>query len=104
MHWKIGHKTHLEHGGESGTAGNHSDLTAHVGRVVELSLGSTGINGVANNELGEHLGNVSLRVRLKLEIMLLLAAIQTNVDAKYNKMYARRQMVLLGPIFPLLHV
>lgn len=73
--YNIGHKTYLEHGGESGTAGNHSDLTAQVGRVVKLSLGSTSIDGVANNELREHLGNVSLRVSLMLEIMLWLAAI-----------------------------
>lgn len=57
-------KFYLEHGGETSTAGNHTNGAAHVGGVAELALGSTSIDRITDRKFAKHLGDVSLRVGL----------------------------------------
>lgn len=57
----------LKHGSKSSTTSNHTNSTAHVGSVVELSLRATGIDRIAKLKLAEHFGDVALRVRLDAE-------------------------------------
>ena len=58
----------LQHGGDTGTSSNHTDVTAHVGGVDHSALGTAHLQGVADLEGGEILGDVALRIGLDKEI------------------------------------
>jgi hypothetical protein len=58
----------LEHGGDSGTSGNHTNVPAHVGSVDHGTLGTAHLHGIADLEGGQVLGDVTLGVGLDEEV------------------------------------
>lgn len=58
----------LEHGGDSGAAGNHAKVANHVGGVHEGALGAANLDGLANAEASQVLADVSGGVGLDQEV------------------------------------
>jgi hypothetical protein len=58
----------LEHGSDTGTAGNHTKVAHHVGGVDESALGALDLDVLANGKGGQVLRDVTSRVRLDQEI------------------------------------
>jgi hypothetical protein len=58
----------LEHRGDTGTSGNHTNVTAHVGSVDHGTLGTAHLHGIADIEGGQVLGDVTLGVGLDEEV------------------------------------
>lgn len=58
----------LEHRGDAGAAGNHAKVADHVGGVDKGALGAADANGLADDERGHHLGDVTLGVRLDEQV------------------------------------
>lgn len=47
--------TYLEHGSNTGATCNHTNSAGDVGRVVEVTLGTTDSHGVSNLEFSKQL-------------------------------------------------
>ena len=62
----------LVHGSDTGTTSNHVKSLDHVGSVVESTLGASDLDGRANSETSNVLGNVTIRVRLDKQIKVAL--------------------------------
>lgn len=58
----------LQHGSDARTAGDHSDVTAHVGGVNHGTLGAAHLQGLAELQGRQVLGDVTLGVGLDEEI------------------------------------
>ena len=58
----------LQHWGNTGSTGDHTEVSNHIGSVDEGALGSTDTDGLANHERGHVLGDVALGIRLDQEI------------------------------------
>lgn len=58
----------LQHGGDTGSSGDHTNVTAHVRGVHHGTLGAAHLHVVADLQGGQVLGNVTLRVGLDEEI------------------------------------
>lgn len=58
----------LEHGRDAGAAGNHTNVTGHVGSIDHGTLGTTDLHGVANPEAREVFRDVALRIGFYEEI------------------------------------
>lgn len=59
---------HLQHRGNTGSTGDHTEVTDHVRSIDESTLGPTDADGLANHEGGHVLGDVSLGVGLDEDI------------------------------------
>lgn len=58
----------LQHGGDTSTTGDHTNVAAHVGGVDHGALGAADLHVVADLQLGEILGDVTLGVGLDEQI------------------------------------
>lgn len=58
----------LEHGGDTGTTSDHTNVTAHVGSVDHGTLGAADLHGLADLESGQVLGDVTLGVSLDEQV------------------------------------
>lgn len=58
----------LQHGGDTSTTGDHTNVAAHVGGVDHGTLGAADLHVVADLQLGEILGDVTLGVGLDEQI------------------------------------
>lgn len=58
----------LEHGSDTGTTSDHTNVAAHVGSVDHGTLGTTDLHGLANLQLGQVLGDVTLGVGLNQQV------------------------------------
>lgn len=58
----------LQHRGDSGTTGDHSEVPNHVGSVSESTLGAADTDGLAHNERSHVLGDVALGVGLDEDV------------------------------------
>jgi hypothetical protein len=58
----------LEHGRDPGTASDHAEVAHHVRGVDEGALGAAHLDGLADGEAGEVLGDVAGGVRLDQEV------------------------------------
>ena len=58
----------LQHGGDTSTTGDHTNVTAHVGGVDHGTLGTAHLHGVTDLQGGQVLGDVTLGVRLHEEV------------------------------------
>lgn len=58
----------LQHGGDTGTTSDHTNVAAHVGSVDHGTLGATDLHGIAKLQLGQVLGDVTLGVSLDQEV------------------------------------
>lgn len=57
----------LQHGSNTRSTGNHTKVADHVGGVLELALGTANLDGLADFEGGEVLGDVAGGVGLDEE-------------------------------------
>lgn len=73
----------LEHWGDTGTAGDHTKVADHVGSVDEGALGAADLDGLADAETRQVLGDVSGRVGLdqEVEVAGLVVAADRGVGA-----------------------
>lgn len=58
----------LQHGSDTGTTSNHTNVAAHVRGVDHGTLGTTDLHGLANLQGSEVLGDVTLVISLDQEI------------------------------------
>ena len=58
----------LQHGGDTSTSGDHTNVTAHVGGVDHGTLGTAHLHGVTDLQGGQVLGDVTLGVSLDEEV------------------------------------
>lgn len=56
----------LNHGGDTGTPGNHAEVAAEARGIDEVALGTFDTDGVANLEVSKDPGNVTLLISLKI--------------------------------------
>lgn len=58
----------LEHGGDTSTTGDHTDVAAHIGGVDHGALGTAHLHGLADLKIGQVLRDVTLGVSLDQEV------------------------------------
>lgn len=58
----------LQHGGDTRATGDHTNVTAHIGSVHHGALGSAHLHGLADLQLAQVLGDVTLRVGLDEQV------------------------------------
>jgi hypothetical protein len=58
----------LQHGSNASTAGNHTEMADHVGRINEGTLGSLDTDGLSDGEAGHVLADVAGGVGLDQEV------------------------------------
>lgn len=58
----------LQHGSDTGTTSDHTNVAAHVGSVDHGTFGTTDLHGLANLQLGQVLGDVTLGVGLDQQV------------------------------------
>ena len=58
----------LQHGSDTGTTSNHTNVAAHIRGVDHGTLGTTDLHGLANLQGSEVLGDVTLVISLDQEI------------------------------------
>lgn len=73
----------LQHGGNTSTTGDHTNVAAHVGGVDHGALGAADLHVVADLQFGEILGNVTLGVGLdeQIEVSSLIVGGDRSVRA-----------------------
>lgn len=54
----------LDHGGDTGSARNHTDMVREVRSILEVALGALDTNVITEFEEGEVTGNVALLISL----------------------------------------
>lgn len=58
----------LEHGSDTGTSSDHTDVAAHVGSVDHGTLGAAHLHGLADLQGGQVLGDVTLGISLDKQV------------------------------------